>query len=89
MPIWIDAICINQNDIDERNYQVAKMKRIYEQAAEMTVWLGTHHDDSHAAFQCMKDVLIFAQHEHPIWVCIDCPRQASSLLIPRSFKAVF
>jgi hypothetical protein len=27
--IWIDAICINQDDITERNQQVAKMRDIY------------------------------------------------------------
>jgi hypothetical protein len=27
--LWIDAICINQEDIQERNSQVQMMKRIY------------------------------------------------------------
>jgi hypothetical protein len=38
--IWIDAICINQNDTAERNAQVAIMDQIYS-AAQMTIaWLG-------------------------------------------------
>jgi hypothetical protein len=28
---WIDALCINQKDLEERNQQVAQMGRIYSQ----------------------------------------------------------
>ena len=38
--IWIDAICINQLDIEERNAQVLKMKKIYPMARQVVVWLG-------------------------------------------------
>ncbi|KAK7697571.1 hypothetical protein SLS64_013390 [Diaporthe eres] len=38
--IWIDAICINQDDIKERNHQVCIMKKIYSKATEVIVWLG-------------------------------------------------
>lgn len=38
--IWIDAVCINQEDIMERNTQVALMSRIYEQAKNVVAWLG-------------------------------------------------
>jgi len=27
--IWIDAVCINQNDVEERNVQVKRMRDIY------------------------------------------------------------
>ena len=37
---WIDAICIDQENIDERNSQVRLMKEIYRRAAEVVVWLG-------------------------------------------------
>jgi hypothetical protein len=30
--VWIDALCINQKDIDERNAQVARMGRIFHDA---------------------------------------------------------
>jgi Heterokaryon incompatibility protein (HET) len=32
--VWIDAICVNQEDIDERNQQVLLMRRIYETAEQ-------------------------------------------------------
>ncbi|KAK8087691.1 hypothetical protein PG997_002652 [Apiospora hydei] len=38
--IWIDAVCINQDDLDERNQQVAMMSSIYKKSAMTLVWLG-------------------------------------------------
>ncbi|GAB1318313.1 Heterokaryon incompatibility domain-containing protein [Madurella fahalii] len=38
--IWIDAICINQNDFEERAVQVKLMDEIYRKAANTIVWLG-------------------------------------------------
>ncbi|KAH9209961.1 heterokaryon incompatibility protein-domain-containing protein, partial [Leptodontidium sp. 2 PMI_412] len=37
---WIDAICINQSDLEERSAQVQNMKKIYEQASRVVIWLG-------------------------------------------------
>jgi hypothetical protein len=37
---WIDAICVNQKDVDERNQQVAQMKHIYSQSQKLLIWLG-------------------------------------------------
>ena len=38
---WIDAACINQADIPERNSQVLQMARIYDSADKVVAWLGT------------------------------------------------
>ncbi|TVY34191.1 Heterokaryon incompatibility protein 6,OR allele [Lachnellula subtilissima] len=38
--IWIDALCVNQSDITERNHQVRLMAQIYRNAKEVLVWLG-------------------------------------------------
>ncbi|CZR70120.1 uncharacterized protein PAC_20021 [Phialocephala subalpina] len=51
---WIDAICINQNDIPERNAQVLIMGDIYEQAEEVVIWLGEEADDSSLAFELIR-----------------------------------
>jgi hypothetical protein len=40
MPFWIDAICINQHDVAERNRQLAMMKWIYFRADTVVIWLG-------------------------------------------------
>jgi hypothetical protein len=39
--IWIDAICINQADEQERNRQVSLMAFIYTRATKVVAWIGT------------------------------------------------
>ncbi|KAF2168766.1 hypothetical protein M409DRAFT_20783 [Zasmidium cellare ATCC 36951] len=43
--LWVDFICINQADLDERGHQVQLMRRIYEQATYVVAWLGLPHRD--------------------------------------------
>lgn len=38
--LWIDAICIDQDNIRERNHQVPWMNTVYSAASEVLVWLG-------------------------------------------------
>jgi hypothetical protein len=38
--LWIDQICINQEDGDEKNAQVPLMTQIYRQAEEVLIWIG-------------------------------------------------
>ena len=37
--LWVDAICINQKDLEERNHQVSQMASIYSQAESVIIWL--------------------------------------------------
>ena len=46
---WIDAICINQENLAERSVQVAFMRDIYERAHGVVVWLGRHDTHSRRA----------------------------------------
>jgi Heterokaryon incompatibility protein (HET)/Ankyrin repeats (3 copies) len=39
--IWIDAICIDQSNDEERGHQVRLMRKIYEAANCVSIWLGT------------------------------------------------
>lgn len=43
--LWIDAICINQASIPERNAQVALMAFIYKRASAVISWLGVPEQD--------------------------------------------
>ncbi|KAF1970884.1 HET-domain-containing protein [Bimuria novae-zelandiae CBS 107.79] len=43
---WIDSICINQADMQERSQQVEHMRQIYSDAHKVIVWLGPPSDDS-------------------------------------------
>lgn len=38
--LWIDAICINQDDIQERSSQIRLMSRIYHNARRVVAWLA-------------------------------------------------
>ena len=38
--VWIDSICINQADIEEKNSQVSFMGDIYRRASKVLIWLG-------------------------------------------------
>lgn len=49
--IWIDAICINQHDKEDKDRQLKLMKRIYRQAKKVRVWLAPQINISLAAFQ--------------------------------------
>ncbi|KAH8645471.1 heterokaryon incompatibility protein-domain-containing protein [Xylariales sp. PMI_506] len=48
---WIDAICINQEDTDEKNSQIPRMRQIYTDAAETILWLGRSDFFSRRAFK--------------------------------------
>ncbi|KAK8009845.1 hypothetical protein PG990_008810 [Apiospora arundinis] len=56
--LWIDAICINQDDEEERSTQVAMMTSIYETANTVLMWLGQKEKYSELAF---SNVLTLAQ----------------------------
>lgn len=47
--LWIDALCIDQKNLDERNFHVALMGRIYQGASLVIVWLGLPSDDRRQA----------------------------------------
>ncbi|KAJ2977554.1 hypothetical protein NUW58_g7775 [Xylaria curta] len=47
--VWIDAVCINQCNPDERASQVAMMHHIYRRAGATWVWLGRPDEHTSAA----------------------------------------
>jgi hypothetical protein len=54
--LWIDAICINQKDIQERNHQVRMMSHIYKWAWYVRVWLGGWTKGDTEAFELMREI---------------------------------
>jgi len=38
--LWVDALCINQSDADEKSHQVNLMKEIYTNTVHCLLWLG-------------------------------------------------
>jgi hypothetical protein len=55
---WIDAICIDQSNVQERNHQVQLMKVIYSQAESISIWLGPVEEGSLCveAVEFLRDV---------------------------------
>lgn len=49
--IWIDAICLDQSNISERNHQVRRMRDIYESAVCVISWLGCGYSTLRAFFR--------------------------------------
>jgi hypothetical protein len=49
--LWIDAICINQTDLDERGHQVKSMDKIYKHASRVVVHLGEETPGSRILFE--------------------------------------
>lgn len=54
--IWIDAICINQDDIQERSIEIARMGLIYKKARRVIVWLGPPAENSTLAFDTIRTI---------------------------------
>ena len=52
--LWIDAICIDQSNVEERNHQVPLMKTIYSNADAVQVWLGEPTDGDYDTIALLK-----------------------------------
>ena len=52
--IWIDAICVDQDNLEERGHQVKLMSEIYWQASYVPAYLGEHEDGSQEALQYLQ-----------------------------------
>ena len=52
--VWLDAVCINQEDLDERGHQVSFMEDIYAGAEQVVVWLG--NDELHITNRALSSL---------------------------------
>ncbi|KAK5659703.1 hypothetical protein OQA88_914 [Cercophora sp. LCS_1] len=55
--IWVDALCIDQDSVDEKNTQVPLMGKIFNLATKVVVWLGNELDDGALVALCELDRL--------------------------------
>ena len=51
--LWVDALCINQEDVDERNVEVKRMKDLYTIAPRTIIWLGEESENSSLALSTL------------------------------------
>ncbi|MCJ1460506.1 hypothetical protein MMC28_010888 [Mycoblastus sanguinarius] len=54
---WIDQICIDQENVEERSSQIQLMRDIYKNAQTVYVWIGDEADDSSLAITFMQRLL--------------------------------
>ena len=54
--IWVDALCVDQSSIEERNSQILLMKTIYSNAERVKVWLGEPTSGSDDALAILEQL---------------------------------
>ncbi|KAI1290540.1 hypothetical protein F5Y03DRAFT_378265 [Xylaria venustula] len=54
LKIWIDAICINQNDLEERAIEVKRMQLIYSEAIAVRCWVGKWPQDAARGYDTVR-----------------------------------
>ncbi|GES59754.1 HET-domain-containing protein [Aspergillus terreus] len=54
--LWVDAICINQEDNEEKGQQIQIMRTIYGQANCVIVWLGEAVNDGDKALESIRQL---------------------------------
>lgn len=52
--LWVDRIYINQEDVEEKEFQVSRMSTIYSNAEEVFIWLGEEDEETPVAFEVLK-----------------------------------
>ncbi|KAF5011626.1 hypothetical protein FDECE_2289 [Fusarium decemcellulare] len=54
--LWVDAICINQNDDKEKSAQVLRMSSIFRDCSRVIAWLGPEDEDTTPAFSALAHI---------------------------------
>lgn len=71
--LWVDAISIDQSNIQERSHQVKMMAQIFKLAELVYLWLGVFPDDTNLAMNKkawandVPQLNAFTYHEHKTW----------------------
>jgi len=54
--LWIDAVCVDQKNLEERSQQVNRMADIFSKASKVLVWLGPAKYDSSLALELFQEI---------------------------------
>jgi hypothetical protein len=79
--LWIDAICIDQDNKEERAQQVTLMREIYRRASQVLVWLGPATEQTVPAFR-----LLFGLAELNEWPVDAAQERISHIVRDEPFK---
>lgn len=91
--IWVDAICINQEDVTERSHQVTLMSAVYGRASRVIAWLGGEteripyeplsQDEDNATGELLFGAITEVVNH---WLSYNSPGQKASYLMVTSSK---
>ncbi|KAF2737685.1 HET-domain-containing protein, partial [Polyplosphaeria fusca] len=73
--LWIDAVCINQENQRERGHQVEQMSRIYSEAEEVIIWLGPATYETDVFMESLWRV----EEHYLVWELVRCTNYWQSL----------
>jgi len=68
LPLWVDMICINQTDAEEKALQIPLMRSIYSQASSVIIWIHEDNSRVHNAFRYLHENVAKGRVE-----ATDCP----------------
>lgn len=84
--VWVDAICINQNDIEERDSQVMKMSQRYKSCHRVVVYLGPDMAPSiQGSYPAQKELTLSNSKQSPGM----SPDSFRKLLCKRYFRRIW
>ncbi|KAN0096690.1 Heterokaryon incompatibility protein (HET) domain containing protein [Hyaloscypha variabilis] len=61
--VWIDAICMNQEDDEEKAFQVPLMRSIYSKAKRVVVWPGDKYDSGMGSDMLLRVLSAYAMSD--------------------------
>lgn len=61
--LWVDALCIDQDNEEEKNQQVAKMGRIYSRAERVCIWLGEGNVSCENAMDFIDEIITLSSFD--------------------------
>jgi hypothetical protein len=84
--LWVDAICIDQQNNPERDQQVQRMREIYKYADRVVVWLGISSEKSALALSTLEYLgkQVEVTRDHAILPSPDCtePQLVNTVELP-------
>jgi hypothetical protein len=84
--LWVDALCIDQQNNPERDQQVQRMREIYKYADRVVVWLGLSSENSALALSTLEHIgkQVEATRDYYILPSPDCtkPQPVSTVELP-------
>ncbi|KAK5651223.1 hypothetical protein OQA88_12687 [Cercophora sp. LCS_1] len=63
--LWVDAICIDQDNDREKGHQVGMMRRIFEKSERVVVWLGEESPRTSFFMDAVAEIWAVWQHTTP------------------------